>query len=179
MNINLERGTYEVGVLDFDLDNISLADYDLYLFAAKNIARECLGEAHYVFEDGRDRMVILFQCDSVGEEMHEVFYDTLCVIQKAIFNTIQIKTTCAVGNLASSAKELNSAYRSAEKALEFGEMLKKRTGLEVIMWDERLTTVSADRALMEAGVRRENRKEYLDGIAAVFILQGYLDSLKM
>ena len=60
-----------------------------------------------------------------------------------------------------------------------GEMLKKRTGLEVIMWDERLTTVSADRTLMEAGVRRENRKEYLDGIAAVFILQGYLDSLKM
>ena len=179
MNINLERGTYEVGVLDFDLDNISLADYDLYLFAAKNIARECLGEAHYVFEDGRDRMVILFQCDSVGEEMHEVFYDTLCVIQKAIFNTIQIKTTCAVGNPASSAKELNSAYRSAEKALEFGEMLKNRTGLEVIMWDERLTTVSADRTLMEAGVRRENRKEYLDGIAAVFILQGYLDSLKM
>ena len=58
-------------------------------------------------------------------------------------------------------------------------MLKKRTGLEVIMWDERLTTVSADRTLMEAGVRREIRKEYLDGIAAVFILQGYLDSLKM
>lgn len=68
---------------------------------------------------------------------------------------------------------------SVQKALEFGEMLKKRTGLEVIMWDERLTTVSADRTLMEAGVRRENRKEYLDGIAAVFILQGYLDSLKM
>ena len=37
MNINLERGTYEVGVLDFDLDNISLADYDLYLFAAKTL----------------------------------------------------------------------------------------------------------------------------------------------
>ena len=71
----------------------------------------------------------------------------------------------------------NTVGERAEKALEFGEMLKKRTGLEVIMWDERLTTVSADRTLMEAGVRRENRKEYLDGIAAVFILQGYLDSL--
>ena len=69
----------------------------------------------------------------------------------------------------------NTVGERAEKALEFGEMLKKRTGLEVIMWDERLTTVSADRTLMEAGVRRENRKEYLDGIAAVFILQGYLD----
>ena len=66
-----------------------------------------------------------------------------------------------------------------EKALEFGEMLKRRTGLEVVMWDERLTTVEADRTLMEAGVRRENRKQYLDGLAAVFILQGYLDSLVM
>ena len=81
-----------------------------------------------------------------------------------------------LGERAVKTEEFKSAL---EKALEFGEMLKKRTGLEVIMWDERLTTVSADRTLMEAGVRRENRKEYLDGIAAVFILQGYLDSLKM
>ena len=68
-------------------------------------------------------------------------------------------------------------WERAEKALEFKEMLEKRTGLPVIMWDERLTTVEADRTLMEAGVRRENRKQYLDGLAAVFILQGYLDSL--
>ena len=65
----------------------------------------------------------------------------------------------------------------AEKSLEFGEMVEKRTGLPVIMWDERLTTREAERALMEAGVRRENRKEYLDSVAAVLILQGYLDSL--
>ena len=73
----------------------------------------------------------------------------------------------------------NTVGELAEKTLEFGEMLKKRTGLEVIMWDERLTTVEADRTLIEAGVRRENRKQYLDGIAAVFILQGYLDSLSV
>lgn len=73
----------------------------------------------------------------------------------------------------------NTVGERAEKALEFGEMLKKRTGLAVIMWDERLTTVEADRTLIEAGVRRENRKQYLDGIAAVFILQGYLDSLSV
>ena len=71
----------------------------------------------------------------------------------------------------------NTVGERAEKALEFTEMLEKRTGLTVIMWDERLTTVEADRTLMEAGVRRENRKQYLDGLAAVFILQGYLDSL--
>ena len=71
----------------------------------------------------------------------------------------------------------NTVGERAEKALEFKEMLEKRTGLMVIMWDERLTTVEADRTLMEAGVRRENRKQHLDGLAAVFILQGYLDSL--
>ena len=64
----------------------------------------------------------------------------------------------------------------AEKSLEFGEMLRRRTGLEVIMWDERLTTVEAERTLIESNVRREYRKKYIDKIAAVFILQGYLDS---
>jgi putative Holliday junction resolvase len=63
----------------------------------------------------------------------------------------------------------------AELSLEFKDKLERRTGLPVIMWDERLTTVSADKVMMEAGIRRENRKEYVDKIAAVFILQGYLD----
>ena len=58
---------------------------------------------------------------------------------------------------------------------EFKEKLERRTGLPVHMWDERLTTVAADKAMMEAGIRRENRKEDVDKIAAVFILQGYLD----
>ena len=71
----------------------------------------------------------------------------------------------------------NTVGERAEKALEFKEMLERRIGIPVIMWDERLTTVEADRTLIEAGIRRENRKQYLDGLAAVFILQGYLDSL--
>lgn len=63
----------------------------------------------------------------------------------------------------------------AELSLEFKEKLERRTGLPVVMWDERLTTVAADKAMMEAGIRREHRKEHVDKIAAVFILQGYLD----
>ena len=55
------------------------------------------------------------------------------------------------------------------------KMLEKRTGLEVVLWDERLTTVEADRTMMQVGIRRENRKEYVDELAAIFILQGYLD----
>lgn len=60
---------------------------------------------------------------------------------------------------------------------EFKDKLSRRTGLEVILWDERLTTVAADEVLIESGVRRENRKKYVDQIAAVFILQEYLDSI--
>ncbi len=65
----------------------------------------------------------------------------------------------------------------AELSLEFKDKLERRTGLPVVMWDERLTTVAADRAMMEAGIRREHRKEHVDKIAAIFILQGYLDYL--
>ncbi|MEG0806102.1 MAG: Holliday junction resolvase RuvX [Lachnospiraceae bacterium] len=62
-----------------------------------------------------------------------------------------------------------------EKTTEFKEVLEKRTGLAVTLWDERLSTVEADRIMIEGSIRRENRKEYVDKLAAVFILQGYLD----
>ena len=65
-----------------------------------------------------------------------------------------------------------------EKTQAFREMLERRTGLPVTMWDERLTTVAADKAMMEAGVRREDRSKYVDMIAATLILQGYLDYRK-
>lgn len=73
----------------------------------------------------------------------------------------------------------NTVGERAVKTEEFKKMLERRTGLPVILWDERLTTVSAERVLRESGVRRENRKEYIDKIAAVFILQSYLDNLSM
>lgn len=62
-----------------------------------------------------------------------------------------------------------------ELTQEFKEKLERRTGLPVQLWDERLTTVAADKAMMEAGIRREKRKDYVDMIAATLILQGYLD----
>ena len=71
----------------------------------------------------------------------------------------------------------NTEGERCERTQEFKEMLEKRTGLPVVLWDERLTTVAADNAMMEMGIRREHRKEYVDEIAAIFILQGYLDFL--
>ena len=73
----------------------------------------------------------------------------------------------------------NDIGERAEKSLEFRDMLHRRTGLEVVMWDERLTTVEAERTLIESNIRRENRKKHIDQIAAVFILQGYLDLMHM
>ena len=70
----------------------------------------------------------------------------------------------------------NTLGDRAEKSLEFKGMLERRTGLPVVMWDERLTTVEANRTLIEGNIRRENRKQYVDQLAAVLILQGYLDS---
>ncbi len=71
----------------------------------------------------------------------------------------------------------NTEGERVQRTKEFREKLIARTGLEVVLWDERLTTVSAMDVLKEGGVRRENRKAYVDKIAASLILQGYLDSI--
>lgn len=64
----------------------------------------------------------------------------------------------------------------AQLSREFAESLERRTGLPVTMLDERLTTVEADEIMKEVGIRRENRKEYVDMIAAQIILQDYLNN---
>ncbi len=65
----------------------------------------------------------------------------------------------------------------AEKTLEFIRVLAEKTGLEVIKWDERLSTVAASRTMHELGIKTSKKKGVVDQIAAVHILQGYLDSL--
>lgn len=66
-----------------------------------------------------------------------------------------------------------------EETLEFAERLKNTfTGIDIRMWDERLSTVAAQRSLIEADVSRAKRRQVIDKMAAVFFLQGYLDSLK-
>jgi putative Holliday junction resolvase len=66
----------------------------------------------------------------------------------------------------------------SELCLEFKDKLERRTGIPVVMWDERLTTVEADEIMDEAGIRGRERKEYVDMIAAQIILQDYLDNSK-
>ena len=63
-----------------------------------------------------------------------------------------------------------------EKTREFQSLVEKRTNLPVTLWDERLTTVAADRAMDEAGLHRNEKKEHVDRIAAELILRGFLDA---
>ncbi len=63
-----------------------------------------------------------------------------------------------------------------EKTIKFAEKIKNKFKVEIIYIDERMTTMSAERILIEGDVRRENRKKYIDKVAATYILQQYLDS---
>lgn len=65
----------------------------------------------------------------------------------------------------------------SEKVKSVCEVLEANLGIEIIMWDERLTTVAAHRLMLEADLSREKRKKIVDKIAATYILQGYLDSI--
>ena len=62
-----------------------------------------------------------------------------------------------------------------EKVIKFCELLEEETGIKIEYWDERLSTVAAEKTLIQGNVRRENRKGVIDMVAAAIILQGYLD----
>lgn len=73
----------------------------------------------------------------------------------------------------------NTIGDRAEQSEEFQQKLINRLGIEVVLWDERLTTVSAHQVMIEGNVRREERAKVVDKVAAVFILQGYLEWLNL
>ena len=70
----------------------------------------------------------------------------------------------------------NTSGERVEKTLEFIEKLKKKISLPVVTWDERLSTVGAERVLLEADLSRAKRKKVIDKMAAAYFLQGYLDA---
>ena len=99
-------------------------------------------------------------------------------LRKTLARIDELIETYQVGRIVLGyPKNMNGTEGNrCQETEEFKIMLENRTHLEVVLWDERLTTVAADKAMMEASIRREDRKNYVDKIAAVFILQGYLYS---
>lgn len=71
----------------------------------------------------------------------------------------------------------NTCGERAEKTIWFKSKLEKAFNIPIILWDERLSSLGAERILLEADVNRNKRKNVIDKMAAVFILQGYLDSI--
>lgn len=72
----------------------------------------------------------------------------------------------------------NSIGSQGEKVMNFVDKFKKKLNAEIILQDERLTTVAAEKMLIDGDVRRENRKKVIDKVAATYILQTYLDKSK-
>ncbi|AYE33159.1 Holliday junction resolvase RuvX [Clostridium septicum] len=77
-------------------------------------------------------------------------------------------------------KNMNGSIgESGERVLELSKDIEEATSLKIEMWDERLTTVAAHKAMLEADLSRNKRKKIVDKIAATYILQGYLDRIGM
>lgn len=100
-------------------------------------------------------------------------------ITKAIDRIIElVKQYSAEKLVVGFPKNMNGTIGPrGEKTIEFIDLLSQRTSIEIIKWDERLTTVAANRMMHEIGMKTSKKKKVVDQIAAVYILQGYLDSI--
>ncbi|HEC2156857.1 Holliday junction resolvase RuvX [Staphylococcus delphini] len=106
----------------------------------------------------------------INEEENELGIDALIdIIQKENVGTVVIGLPKNMNNSIGFRGEASLKYKDA--------LAERMPQLEIIMWDERLSTMAAERSLLEADVSRAKRKKVIDKMAAVFILQGYLDGL--
>lgn len=101
-------------------------------------------------------------------------------------NTLKVADIIAAEAKARQAERIIVGYprnmdgtagARAEKCAAFGELLREKTGLPVVMWDERRTTVDAHRILSDSGKRMKKHKKTVDAVAASLILEGYLNSI--
>lgn len=107
----------------------------------------------------------------INEEENELGITKLAeIIKKENADTVVIGLPKNMNNSIGFRGEASLKYKE--------ELLKMLPDLKVVMWDERLSTMAAERSLLEADVSRSKRKKVIDKMAAVFILQGYLDSLQ-
>ncbi|UXR85639.1 Holliday junction resolvase RuvX [Staphylococcus felis] len=106
----------------------------------------------------------------INEEENQLGIDALMnIIEKENVGTVVIGLPKNMNNSIGFRGEASIKYKEA--------LLESLPHIEVIMWDERLSTMAAEKSLLEADVSRAKRKRVIDKMAAVFILQGYLDSL--
>ncbi|MBT2829507.1 Holliday junction resolvase RuvX [Staphylococcus coagulans] len=106
----------------------------------------------------------------INEEENQLGIETLIdIIKKENVGTVVIGLPKNMNNTIGFRGEASLKYKEA--------LAKQMPELEIVMWDERLSTMAAERSLLEADVSRQKRKKVIDKMAAVFILQGYLDRI--
>ncbi|MHD0397550.1 Holliday junction resolvase RuvX [Staphylococcus simulans] len=106
----------------------------------------------------------------INEEENELGIDRLtAIIKQEDADTVVIGLPKNMNNSIGFRGEASLKYKEA--------LLEALPDIKVVMWDERLSTMAAERSLLEADVSRKKRSKVIDKMAAVFILQGYLDSL--
>lgn len=104
----------------------------------------------------------------INEDKNEFGLDELGIIIKE-----QVVTEIVVG----LPKNMNGTIGPrGEASQKYASLLEDKFGIPVVLWDERLTTMAAERVLLEADMSRKKRKQVIDKMAAVIILQSYLDS---
>lgn len=126
-----------------------------------------------------DRTIGIAICDPLGLTAQGI---TTIKRKSVVLDIEEISKICGQYNVESIVsglpKNMNGTIGpQGEKVERFCEHLKETIGLPIKMWDERLTTVAANRVMLEGDLSRAKRKKIVDKIAATFILQGYLDSL--
>jgi putative Holliday junction resolvase len=126
-----------------------------------------------------DRTIGVAVCDPLGLTAQGI---TTIIRKSVVLDIEEIERICKkyeVETIVSGLpKNMNGTIGpQGEKVQRFCDKLKETVDLEVKMWDERLTTVAANRVMLEGDLSRAKRKKIVDKIAATFILQGYLDSL--
>jgi len=126
-----------------------------------------------------DKTIGIAVCDPLGLTAQGI---TTIKRKSIVLDIVEIDKICKLYNVESFVsglpKNMNGTIGpQGEKVQRFCEKLKETLNLEVVMWDERLSTVAANRVMLEGDLSRSKRKKIVDKIAATFILQGYLDSL--
>lgn len=118
--------------------------------------------------------------DALGFSAHTLEVYSEKNMQKVAEHTAELaKNLKAEKIVLGFPKNMNGTVGDrGKKTKKFAAILREMTGLEVILWDERLTTVSAHNLMNETNVRGKKRKDTVDRVAAAFILQAYLDSNK-
>ena len=148
-------------------NRVSYTDNDMDLDLASDDWTEVDGLPDSFLEDEEKKTIIN---NILKDSLSEVQYQTIFM---HYYNDMQVEDIAA--EMGCPAGTVKTRLKSARD--KFKEALERRTGLEVIFWDERLTTVEAHDIMSEVGVKGIDRKKYVDKIAAAIILQNYMDSL--